>query len=248
MTNPVVNQAVAHPSQAESRGISVEPARPALRILHLEDDPNDAELVRATLEDECISCDVTRVETRSAFLSFLEKGGFDLILVDYTLPSFDGISALKLAKEVSPDVPFIFVSGTLGEDVMIEALKLGATDYVHKSRLSRMAPSVRRAIRESEERRQRQVAEKTLRESEAYLAEAQRLSQTGSWAWNPATGDIRYWSEECFRVLGFDPQGPLPRFEEFLPRVHPEDQAFVRERFEEAVRGKANFELDYRLI
>ena len=219
-----------------------------LRILHLEDDPRDAELVQATLESEGIVCDIRRVDTPASFRTSLEQGGFGLVLVDYTLPSFDGISALKMAKEISPDLPFIFVSGTLGEDVAIEALKLGATDYVSKSRLSRMVPSVKRALREATERLQRQLAEQMLRESEAYLAEAQRLSQTGSWAWNPKSGDIRYWSEECFRLLGFDPHGPLPRFEEFLLRVHTDDRARVRDRFEQFVRERAEFELDYRVV
>src|SRR6202166_2270312 len=94
----------------------------------------------------------------------------------------------------------------------------------------------------------RKRAEQRLRESEAYLAEAQRLSQTGSWAWNPATGDIRYWSEMCYRVLGFDPAGSLPRFEEFFRRIHPDDQTALRERFEKAIRDKADFELDYRIV
>ena len=219
-----------------------------LRILSLEDDPNDGELVQANLEEEGMGCDVTRVETQSDFSSWLQQDKFDLILADYTLPSFDGISALKIAREIAPDVPFIFVSGTLGEEVAIEALKLGATDYVFKSRLSRLVPSVHRALREAEERSQRRLTEQTLRQSEAYLAEAQKLSQTGSWAWNPATGDIRYWSEECYRLLGFDPQGPLPRFETFLQRLHPNDQVHTREQFEKAVRDKADFELDYRVI
>ena len=91
-------------------------------------------------------------------------------------------------------------------------------------------------------------AEQRLRESEAYLAEAQRLSQTGSWAWSPETGDIRYWSETCYRVLGFDPADPLPRFEEFFLRIHPDDQAALRERFDKAIRDKADFELDYRVV
>jgi formate hydrogenlyase transcriptional activator len=95
---------------------------------------------------------------------------------------------------------------------------------------------------------ERKRAERRLRESEVYLAEAQRLSQTGSWAWNPETGDIRYWSETCYRVLGFDPAGPLPRFEEFFHRIHPEDQVASRERFEQAIRDKADFELDYRIV
>src|SRR6266852_3470093 len=91
-------------------------------------------------------------------------------------------------------------------------------------------------------------AEQTLRESEAYLAEAQRLSHTGSWAWIPATGDIRYWSEECYRVLGFDPHVGKPRFEAFFQRIHPDDQAKFRETGETAVREKAEFELDYRIV
>ncbi len=95
---------------------------------------------------------------------------------------------------------------------------------------------------------ERRLTEQILRQSEAYLAEAQRLSQTGSWAWTPATGDIRYWSEECYRVLGFDPQGPLPRFETFLQRIHPDDQAATREGFEKAIRDRADFELDYRVL
>jgi len=88
----------------------------------------------------------------------------------------------------------------------------------------------------------------TLRNSEAYLAEAQRLSQTGSWAWDLATGDIRYWSEECYRVLGFDPLGPLPKFETFFQRIHLDDQATLREQFERATRDKADFEQDYRYV
>jgi PAS domain S-box-containing protein len=95
---------------------------------------------------------------------------------------------------------------------------------------------------------ERKLAERTLRESEAYLAEAQRLSQTGSWAWNPVTGNIRYWSEECYRVLGFEPQGTPPRFETFFQRIHPDDQAHCRERFEKAIRDKEDFELDYRIV
>jgi len=90
--------------------------------------------------------------------------------------------------------------------------------------------------------------EAELRLSEAYLAEAQRLSHTGSWAWSPPPGDIRYWSEECYRVQGFDPKGGQPRFEEFLQRVHPDDQARIAEVIERAVRKKEEFEFDYRII
>jgi PAS domain S-box-containing protein len=95
---------------------------------------------------------------------------------------------------------------------------------------------------------QRKLAETAQRESEAYLAEAQRLSHTGSWAWAPATGEIRYWSAETYRLLGFDPDAGPPRFEAFFQRLCPEDQVRVRELFEKAIRDKADFETDYRIV
>src|SRR5271163_4725209 len=169
-----------------------------LRILSIEDDPKDAELIQDLLEAENIACEVTRVDTQDALMASLEQGEIDLILADYSLPSFDGISALRLAKKVCPDLPFIFVTGTLGEEVAIEALKVGATDYVLKTRLSRLVPSAFRALREAKERTERKRAEHALRRSEAYLAEAQRLSRTGCFGWNVLT-DEHTWSEETYR-------------------------------------------------
>jgi PAS domain S-box-containing protein len=348
--------------------------RQPLRILSIEDDPNDTKLIQDLLETEGVVCEVTRVDTQAAMLASVEQGGIDLILADYTLPSFDGISALKFAMQACPDVPFIFVSGTLGEEVAIEALKIGATDYVLKTRLSRLVPSVLRALREATQQAERKQAveslrqsetylaeaqrlsrtgsfglndsseeiywseetykifeydraiiptlklafrrihpddrdrvqqtidrafevrenldfehrllmpdgsvkhlhvlaraletssgnleyvgavtdvtaakraEETLRESEAYLAEAQRLSHTGSWALVPATGKIRYWSEECYRVLGFNPHGGQPRFETFFERIHPDDRAKVGEISDRVRTEKAEFELKYRIV
>src|SRR5262250_3186328 len=171
-------------------------------------------------------CELTRADTQPGFLAFLQQGGFDLILADYTLPLFDGISALKIAQEIRPEVPFIFVSGTMGEELAIEALKQGATDYVFKTRLSRIAPSVRRALRESDERSQRRRAEQALQRNEAYLAEAQRLSHTGSFGWKVATGEI-YWSDETYRIFEFE-MGTPPKLDLVLKRVHPEDQQIVQ--------------------
>jgi len=137
-----------------------------LRVLHLEDDLRDTELVQASLEGEGISVELARIEAEQDFIAALKDGGFDLILADYTLPAFDGLSALKLAQRYAPDVPFLFVSGTLGEDVAIEALKTGATDYVLKARLARLGPAVNRALREAREKAERKRAEAALRDSE----------------------------------------------------------------------------------
>lgn len=125
----------------------VEPAA-RLKILHVEDNPNDRELVAATLRVGGNSCDIVAVDSRDAYHSALSRGGFDVILADDRLPSFDGREALAIAAERAPETPFIFVSRTLGEEVAVDRLKAGATDYVLKQKLTRLPAAIARAIRE----------------------------------------------------------------------------------------------------
>jgi PAS domain S-box-containing protein len=152
------------PRKREERAMSAP-----IGILLLEDDPNDARLIEELFEADRFISRVTCVQSRTEFLAALENAEFDLILSDYRLPSFDGLSALNLALSVRPDLPFIFVSGTLGEEAAIEALKVGATDYVLKTRMSRLMPAVRRALGEAGDRAARQRAEDALRRSEKEL-------------------------------------------------------------------------------
>src|SRR5215470_4371171 len=218
-----------------------------LRILHLEDDGKDAELIESVLEGGGIVSQVTRVETRDEFIASLDEGGFDLILADFSLPSFDGLSALQVALERSPDVPFIFVSATLGDEVAIEAVKMGAMDYVLKERLSRIVSSVHRALREAQERAERKQAEQQLRRSEAFLAEGQRISHTGSWGWVLSSGRVT-WSEEQYRMLGFEPGKAEPSVALFLTAVHPEDRARVQRDLEKAAQAKEAYAINYRVV
>src|ERR1019366_8533434 len=220
--------------------------RHPLRIVSVEDDPKDTGLIQDLFETEGIVCEITRVDTQASLLDLLKQGEVDLILADYSLPSFDGISALKIAIKLCPDVPFIFVSGTLGEEVAIEALKLGATDYVLKTSLSRLVPSVQRALREATQKAERKRAAEALRQSETYLAEAQRLSHTGSFGWKPSTGEI-IWSEETFRIFQYD-RTTTPTAELVLQRVYPEDAALVQQTIERATQDGGNFEHEYRLL
>jgi len=137
-----------------------------LHILHLEDDPNDAALVRSELESAGIACANICVQNHHDFVAALERGGIDLVLSDYSLPAFDGMSALHIVHAKWPGIPLIFVSATLGEERAVDSLKNGATDYVLKDRLVRLAPAVRRAMQEVEERAEKQQTQEALRETE----------------------------------------------------------------------------------
>lgn len=176
--------------------------KPKLCILHLEDDPDDSEIVESLLLDEGIACDMIRVSTRDQFRTAIEQESFDIILADYSLPSFDGMSALAIASSQRPTVPFILLSGTAGEEVAAESVKSGATDYVLKDRPSRLVPAVRRALREAEERRERQRAEESLRESEERLRTVIQHMPVLMVAFNQE-GDIVAWNQECERVTGY---------------------------------------------
>jgi PAS domain S-box-containing protein len=131
----------------------------ALRILHLEDNPRDTELMTASLEGDGIETDVTRVETREQFLQQLQSGQFDLIISDVSVPGFDGIAAQNVWQAEHSRIPFIFLSGTFGEEVAIERLKEGATDYVLKDWMDKLPGVVRRALREMDERCGREKAQ-----------------------------------------------------------------------------------------
>src|SRR6267142_2422244 len=135
----------------------------------LEDDAADAELTRFALRKGGLQFSMARVETRKDYLEALDQNPPELILSDYSLPGFDGHAALELARTICPETPFIFVTGTMGEEVAIETLKSGATDYVLKTRLSRLIPAVHRALREPQERIHRRRAEAQLRESHERL-------------------------------------------------------------------------------
>lgn len=140
-----------------------------LHILHLEDSGNDAELVKETLTAGGIACDIVVVDNRDDFNAALEREQFDLILADYNLPAFDGVSALANASAKGCMTPFLFVSGTMGEEIAVESLKHGATDYIVKSNLARLVPSVKRALQEKEERLARESADEHVRKQKAEL-------------------------------------------------------------------------------
>jgi signal transduction histidine kinase/DNA-binding response OmpR family regulator len=145
------------------------PMKSSLRILVVENHPSDGELILSAISEAGISCEAMRVKTRANFLQAMEKKNFDLIVSDCSLPSFDSFSALKLAVDKAPLVPFIFISSTLGEELAVETLKSGATDYVLKTQLVRLGPVIRRALAEAVDRAAKQEAIRLLAERETVL-------------------------------------------------------------------------------
>ncbi len=148
-----------------------------IKILYLEDNIHDAELLHSVLKHDGLVCDLKRVETRVDFAAALDAGGWELIISDYSLPSYDGLNALALAREKAPGIPFILFSGTIGEETAVECLKRGATDYILKQRPARLVSAVRQTIREAEEHRRFAAMQVELRKSEeqARLLELQCL-------------------------------------------------------------------------
>ncbi len=174
-----------------------------LQILHLEDDANDAQLLRLKLEEANIGCVITVVQTRDGFVNALEQTEFDLIVSDFTLPLFDGKSALEIARQKWPDIPFIFFSGTIGEEAAIESMVRGATGYVLKRRLSRLVPATQRALLEAESRRDRKLAEVALKESKEKYQSLFERNLSGAFVSTP-DGRLLECNPAFVRMFGFD--------------------------------------------
>lgn len=150
---------------------------PVLRILHLEDDWEDSEWVHELLREGGLAVELERVETLADFQEALQRESYALIISDYTLPGMDPLETMHLARQLRPEVPFVFVSGTLGEDLAIEMLKRGASDYVLKQRISRLVPAVRRALQEAQEQSRRKQAEEELAKART-AADAANLAKS----------------------------------------------------------------------
>ena len=218
-------------------------ANAALRVLYLEDSPADRELVEELLRAEDLASSFTMVEGREEFEAAVERGKIDLILSDYSLPSFDGLAALAIAREKCPEIPFILLSGVMGEERAVESLKQGAVDYVLKQRIERLVPSIRRALREVAERQKRVEAEDQLRLSEEQLRQITdnvsdlivQLDVDGNWEY--CSPSYRRLEDETSAI----PETP------FFQHVHESDREGVEKNFRETIRTGVGQRLEFRI-
>jgi PAS domain S-box-containing protein len=214
-----------------------------LRILHLEDSSVDAEIVRRQLTRANLHAEILRVEERADFLEVLQQQRIDLILADRRLATFDGFEALELAVKLAPDIPFIFVSGELGEELAVSSLQQGATDYVLKDRLSRLGAAVRRGLREASERRLRKEADERLRRSQQELADFFEHAPMGL-NWTDVNGRILKANQAELEMFGYSSEEYLGHS---LTEFH-EDKKALENVFAQLAEGKTihNFEARVR--
>jgi PAS domain S-box-containing protein/diguanylate cyclase (GGDEF)-like protein len=193
-----------------------------LRLVLVEDVDTDAELLRWHLARGGLDVRMHRVQTEPEFRAALRSVKPDIIVSDFSLPQFDGLHALAIAVEETPDTPFLFVSGTIGEERAIDALRRGATDYVLKSNLSRLVAAVERALRETSLKAARRRSEQQLRSSEQQLRATIETSQ--DWIWEmDVDGRFKFCSHAVATILGYDPLALVG--EDFRSYLHEDDRA-----------------------
>lgn len=214
-------------------------------VLYLEDSDLDAELVLARLKKSELDVQVVRVISRVDYEEKLRSQRFDIVLSDYQVPGFSGIDALALARQIRPEAPFIFVSGAMGEELAIETMKEGATDYVLKQRLARLPMAIERALTDVRERRARRASESAYQAADEKLRFAQEAAGMGVWELNLETGVLTC-SPTCKKNLGL-PQDVQVTHKLLLEIIYPEDRDRVAASIQESIRQQADYNVEYRV-
>ena len=217
-----------------------------VRILILEDSVTDAELLERALQRGEIDFTAQRAQTEAGFRTALAETRPQIVLTDYNVPGFRGDAALKITRELSPELPVIFVSGIIGEELAVALVKAGATDYVLKDRLERLPLAIRRALDEAEQRAGLRRAEAALRHGAETLAVALEAAQMGTWAWNIPTGELE-WSDQCKAIFGI-PAGEPMNYGRFLRALHPDDRAATDAAITHALAAKVPYDIEYRTV
>jgi PAS domain S-box-containing protein len=223
-------------------------ARP-VRVVYVADDPSDAELIEHELRRAGFDPTGERVDTEQAFIAALATGP-EVILCDYRMPGFDALLAIDILNERMSHVPLIIVSGTIGEEGAVEAMRRGAADYLSKDRLARLGSAVERALERSRSEEERRRHEHGLREAETRYRSLVETTPAIVYTWAATDGVFSelYVSPQIERILGFAPGEWLADASLWIERLHPEDRDRVLEATDRCVRERTPFRLEYRMI
>jgi two-component system, cell cycle sensor histidine kinase and response regulator CckA len=219
-----------------------------LHILIVEDSQDDLLLLIRELRRGGYTPDYVRVETAAQMQAALDRQLWDLVIADYTLPRFSAPGALQLLQSQQRDLPFIIVSGTIGEEAAVAAMRAGAHDYLLKDNLARLVPAVERELREARERQKRLDAEQALRESEERFRQlAENITESVFWMSDPTAMEMLYVSPAYERIWGRTCASLYANFMEWIEAIHPEDRQRVHAGFfEQSLLG--NYDQEYRII
>ena len=220
---------------------------PKIKILIAEHDPIDLELLHHELKKGGIDYVSKVVQNEPGYVTALKDFIPDIILCDYNFPLFDGLTAFKIREEIAPGTPFIFVSGTIGEEKSIELIRNGVTDYALKDKLFTLIIKIKRALKESKENQEKKKTAHELMQSEKRLARAQQIAQMGSWELDFSRNIVR-WSDEACRIYGIPPDQNKQLFKTWLSFIHLEDVDFVIKKIKESRDSLPYFSINYRIL
>jgi PAS domain S-box-containing protein len=211
-------------------------------------------MVRHKLDVVGVSCDILLANSKDSFEAALTRESFDLIISDYNLPGYDGVTALKQAQETQPEVPVILISGTVGEEEAVKCLHIGATDYLLKDRLDRLGPAVHRAIQEAETQRTRKQTElalaqqgQALRDNEERTRFALAAARMGVWEIEFARNRLT-WSDTMAPLFGLTPDDAPKTTGDFFQLIHPDDRRAAEASVERAIAGERDYVVEFRAI
>jgi PAS domain S-box-containing protein len=218
------------------------------RLLVLEDDPYCAKILQHKISMAWPDCATVLVTNKREFISALENNSFDLILSDYLVPDFHGTAALAWTRELLPDMPFIFVSGAIGDEVGVECLKLGATDYVLKDRLARLVPAIERALDEARKNRERKLVTTNLEQSHRQYEALVNSVDGIVWQADQASLRFTFVSRQAIQLLGYPAEFWLEKPEFWQRHIYPEDRETVVNNYRKLTTFQGHCQFEYRML
>jgi PAS domain S-box-containing protein len=218
-----------------------------IAVLVIEDNDSDFALITRELERSGFKVDAARVDSAELMQEALRQKKWDIVISDYLIPGFGGEEALEELKKSDLDIPFILISGTVGEEIAVNIMRKGASDYLMKDKLARLGSVVDRELKEVIIRNERRQAIESLRETSLIMHHAQNLASLGSWQWDIKTNHVT-WSDELYSIYGVDPLIFNATFEGYLQLVHAEDRERVEKHILKALTSKSSVQFEERIV